>query len=253
MDLDKFDKDLLCKTMISILRSFYDSASISEYADLIFGILVTQVSEISKLNLQARLAIHAIVSSQKELYLGAVKYGTGQINSFSTTTAQLSEVGTFLDEIISNLKVALYEVETALSLPYGSLDAFEANETEVESGIAIKEDSDPLYLNYFTLRQLALNNSSILKSFTDLKISMENSSESIKQSTVVKDDMVMNMIADGMQASLDYLNTLYALSGGAGMASLAYEIYGFTTREQVETFLSRPYNEIKADIIAEVF
>jgi hypothetical protein len=240
--------DELIKMMIAIMRAFYDTDSISKYQASISSAMNAQLSEISKSNLKARLMIHAIASSQKELYLDAVKAGTSEINSFSLPTSLLSEVSGFIDEIISGLKVAQYDIESNLELPFGTLDLFASNDEEKSMVLAGKENTDPLYLNFFTLRRLAVNNSNILKQFTDCKASIETSTESLKQSTVIRDDMIMNLIASGLKSMGEYYNILTMLWTGCLYALQAYTTYTLSSRNAVETFLNRPYAQIRDDI-----
>jgi hypothetical protein len=160
----------------------------------------------------------------------------------------LSEISGFIDEIISSLKVAQYDIENSLQVAFGTIDPFAATDEEKSMDLAAKENVDPLYLNFFTLRRLAVNSSNVLKQFTDFKSTAEISMESLKQSTVIRDDMIMNLIKNGLKSMIEYYNTLTMLWTGCSYAIQIYEQYVLSDRNAVEAFLNRPYVEIETDV-----
>lgn len=238
------------KMTIAILQTLYDVDRIKSYLNNIDGLIQVQISDISVANLKSYLMLHSIMIAQKEIYLDSVKVAKGSLDEYSISEQTLSEMGDFIDDCISNLKVSQFYIENQLNIANGILDPFRANQEEISLGIAHKEDIDPLYLNFYTSRRLSIFNSSVLKRFTDFKNDVSQASESMKQTSVIRTGSVFQSMSDWLSAMVSYYNVLRMLKQSSEYAILVYDTYSYQDKFDVRKFVNRPYADIKKDLEA---
>ena len=198
--------------------------------------------------MKAYLILHSVAKSQKELYLDAINSSINQLNNYSVPQSTYVEIGDFLDQCITNLKVLHYYIDDSLSLAEDVIDIFDVSIAETSLGIASKEDSDPMYLNFFTSRRFAFANSSIIKSFTDVKANLLDVCESFRQTAVIHPNSALTAVATGLTAMVSYYASLMSLKSAAQMAISAYTTYGLTDRASAKQFCNRTFAEIKKDL-----
>ena len=240
--------DEIYKTAIAMINVMRSKEAIQEYLTLIMAQVKIQISDISVANRKAHMILHAIAKAQQEVYLDVVKDGNYQLMNFNIPQSTMVSVGEFIDDCITNLKVAVFYVEDSLGITNGTLDLFEANATEKGLGLAQKENTDANLLNLFTTRKFAIANSDILKKFTDKKGEILDVAESFRQTTVAKPNTMLNAVAAGIASMVASYNYLKSIQSAAELAIKVYDTYNYDCRIDAKGFVNRPYDDIKKDL-----